>query len=153
MRLVRTVMKRDAEEKPYDLQKLVYFYIVPFKNAFPGFWQMVVLQLKQSGAEQLVIEYAELVRDYYFVATEEEKCLLLTGFLQSHSDSVIAHELLGMTYGRMKRWKNQRTALSIHKSLHRFSNWLGIWERKRLESGRSLLPELLGIGMGLSICK
>ena len=56
LRLVRTVMKRDAEEKPYDLQKLVYFYIVPFKNAFPGFWQMVVLQLKQSGAEQLVIE-------------------------------------------------------------------------------------------------
>ena len=45
LRLVRTVMKRDAEEKPYDLQKLVYFYIVPFKNAFPGFWQMVVLQL------------------------------------------------------------------------------------------------------------
>ena len=92
-------MKRDAEEKPYDLQKLVYFYIVPFKNAFPGFWQMVVLQLKQSGAEQLVIEYAELVRDYYFVATEEEKCLLLTGFLQSHSDSVIAHELLGIGMG------------------------------------------------------
>ena len=111
LRLVRTVMKRDAEEKPYDLQKLVYFYIVPFKNAFPGFWQMVVLQLKQSGAEQLVIEYAELVRDYYFAATEEEKCLLLTGFLQNHSDSVIAHELLGMTYGRMKRWKNQIACL------------------------------------------
>ena len=111
LRLVRTVMKRDAEEKPYDLQKLVYFYIVPFKNAFPGFWQMVVLQLKQSGAEQLVIEYAELVRDYYFVATEEEKCLLLNGFLQNHSDSVIAHELLGMTYGKMKRWKNQIACL------------------------------------------
>ena len=72
---------------------------------------MVVLQLKQSGAEQLVIEYAELVRDYYFVATEEEKCLLLNGFLQNHSDSVIAHELLGMTNGKMKRWKNQIACL------------------------------------------
>lgn len=111
LRLVRTVMKRDAEEKPYDLQELAYCYIVPFKNAFPGFWQMVVLQLKQSGAEQLVIEHAELVRDYYFAATEEEKCLLLTDFLQNHSDSVIAHELLGMTYGRMKRWKNQIACL------------------------------------------
>lgn len=59
--MVRTVMKSNAEEEPYNLQELVYFYIVPFKNAFPGFWQMVVLQLKQSGAEQLVIEYAELV--------------------------------------------------------------------------------------------
>ena len=96
LRLVRTVMKSNAEEEPYNLQELAYCYIVPFKNAFPGFWQMVVLQLKQSGAEQLVIEHAELVRDYYFAATEEEKCLLLTGFLQSHSDSVIAHELLGM---------------------------------------------------------
>lgn len=37
--------------------------------------------------------------------------MLLTGFLQSHSDSVIAHELLGMTYGRMKRWKNQIACL------------------------------------------
>lgn len=111
LRLVQTMMKWDAEEKPYDLQELAYFYIVPFKNAFPGFWQMVVLQLKQSGAEQLVIEHAELVRDYYFAATEEEKCLLLTGFLQNHSDSVIAHELLGMTYGRMKRWKNQIACL------------------------------------------
>ena len=111
LRLVRTVMKSNAEEEPYNLQELAYCYIVPFKNAFPGFWQMVVLQLKQSGAEQLVIEHAELVRDYYFAATEEEKCLLLTDFLQNHSDSVIAHELLGMTYGRMKRWKNQIACL------------------------------------------
>lgn len=111
LRMVRTVMKSNAEEEPYNLQELAYCYIVPFKNAFPGFWQMVVLQLKQSGAEQLVIEHAELVRDYYFAATEEEKCLLLTDFLQNHSDSVIAHELLGMTYGRMKRWKNQIACL------------------------------------------
>lgn len=117
LRLVRTVMKRDAEEKPYDLQKLVYFYIVPFKNAFPGFWQMVVLQLKQSGAEQLVIEYAELVRDYYFVATEEEKCLLLTGFLQSHSDSVIAHELLAMGNGTAARSFIKSGAYPVSKSL------------------------------------
>ena len=110
LRLIQTEMKSNAEE-PYNLQELAYCYIVPFKNAFPGFWQMVVLQLKQSGAEQLVIEHAELVRDYYFAATEEEKCLLLTDFLQNHSDSVIAHELLGMTYGRMKRWKNQIACL------------------------------------------
>lgn len=58
LRLVRTVMKSNAEEEPYNLQELAYCYIVPFKNAFPGFWQMVVLQLKQSGAEQLVIEHA-----------------------------------------------------------------------------------------------
>ena len=95
MRLVRTVMKSNAEEEPYNLQELAYCYIVPFKNAFPGFWQMVVLQLKQSGAEQLVIEYAELVRDYYLQmdspipipSSSDNRLLLVPSLFLSHMPS------------------------------------------------------------------
>lgn len=104
---VQKSMQKDYINHTCDLQELVYFYLVPFKNAFPGFWDRILEQLEQFGTEKVVLEHCELIRSYYACSNEEEKLSLLTAFLQTHPDSVIAKELLGTVYGNLKMWKNQ----------------------------------------------
>lgn len=105
--MMQEFMQHDYVNRTCDLNELVYFYVIPFKNAYPGFWDRILEQLEQFGTEKVVLEHCELIRSYYVCNTEMEKLSVLTTFLQTHLNSVIAKELLGTVYGNLKMWKNQ----------------------------------------------
>ena len=89
-----------------DEAYIAYYYLIPFKQGFNGFWRAVADKLKQAHTDSKVFELCEMLEQYYAKFNDPAAVDLLCEFLQKYPDCSVAKELLGFEYYRMKMWNN-----------------------------------------------
>ena len=96
----------DYSEQPFCETDFVDLLIVPFKNAFDGFWAFVASELKLIGVEDGFIDLCNLVDLYYNSENNDEILSAIQTYIQKHPSYHIPNELIGYTYYSMSMWNN-----------------------------------------------
>ena len=96
----------DYTEQPFCETDFVELIIVPFKNAFDGFWQFVADELKCIRVENGIIDLCNLIDLYYNSASNDEILDALQTYIQKYPSYHISNELIGYTYYSMSMWNN-----------------------------------------------
>lgn len=82
------------------------FLIVPFKNAYKGFWKQVKELLSSIKTEPGVVDLCDVIDCCYYCENKDEIVDLLTKQLQRNMNSELLKELLGYIYYSMQMWNN-----------------------------------------------
>ena len=101
----------DARNKFSDLGKitdieLAVLYMVPFKKAFPGFWDTLYEIIAKEKCDIGVMELCQAVRVFYESDNNDEIRAKLEQVLVLTPNGVIVKEYLASTYFDMGMWGN-----------------------------------------------
>lgn len=96
----------DYSEQPFGENDFVDLLIVPFKNAFDGFWSYVASELRLIKVENGISELCNLVELYYNSTSNDEILMELQTYIRKYPDYHISNELIGYTYYSMSMWNN-----------------------------------------------
>ena len=115
-------IQKDLKGNKLKERYIVEQYVVPFKNAFNGFWnqaqRLFIPLCEHDGTHEL----CKLMADYYACVSNEEAVNILSSYLCKYPNIVTAKEYLGCTYYDMKMWNN---AIAVFESIEEpvfFSN-------------------------------
>lgn len=81
-----------------DPVSMVSIFLLPFKNAFPGFWVKLAEILKARGISQECIDMCYVFNDYYNASNSQGKIDILENAISQNTEIMIYKELLGITY-------------------------------------------------------
>lgn len=84
----------------------VYILVIPFKNAYEGFWDFVLENLKGIPTEDGIVELCTLVKQYYTCESMDEILELLQNFVRMYPKLKTPREWLGLTYYSASMWHN-----------------------------------------------
>lgn len=90
----------------YNESALVQNYIVPYKQAFDGFWNELANIIKQYPSDKNIDKLCILMGDFYSCENAEQKIDLLQTFILNYPEFSTPKELLGVTYQELKMWRN-----------------------------------------------
>ena len=85
---------------------ITYAFVIPFKNAFDGFWSFIAEEVKQVKTEDGIIDFCNLIGDFYFSNSDDDMMICLQAFIQKHSEYHLPNEWIGYAYYRMSMWNN-----------------------------------------------
>ncbi len=114
-----------------------YWFVITFfsvfKNAYPGFYEMLADILEQNGSNQDAVALCRMAQQYYQCDTAEEITKMLLPFAAQHPDLILPKELLACAYYyALKRWRNalawleqveQKTALLYNSTVYFMMGW------------------------------
>lgn len=95
-----------SEKLKMNEAEFASYFVTPFKDAFPGFWDKVSGMLCNVGCEKGIPELCHAVNLCYTSSDNEEIINGLAEALMENPDSVVVKELLGYTYYSMQMWGN-----------------------------------------------
>ena len=107
-------------EQPFGEADLSDLFLIPFKNAFDGFWEFVADELRHIETELGIPELCKVVGKYYNASTNNEILDLLQKYIQVYPNFNIPNELLGYTYYSMAMWNNSVAYLERLKTPYFF---------------------------------
>ena len=113
-------LKKIYAESPdlkFDDFSLAVNYMIPFKNAFPGFWEKVEQSLSENDVELGVKELCAAVPVIYTSDSWENIKDTLENVLKINANMPIVKELLAYTYYNLKMYGN---AVSLFEQLEDF---------------------------------
>lgn len=98
----------DNPENPVILNEdsFIYYFIDPFKNAFDGFWQKLAVLLKKYPVGQDILDYCNLIDQFYTLESGDELIDVLLQFHMKYPNYRSVMELLGEQYYEKKMWRN-----------------------------------------------
>jgi len=107
------LLKIDAEGLFSDIQaggftdqEFAVNYIVPFKNAFPGFWTAILEIMSSVNCQPGVLELCKAMPTVYESDSNEEIRVCLEAVLDSNTEATIVKEFLAYTYYELEMWGN-----------------------------------------------
>ncbi len=109
-------------ENPNEMLLYDWFLLI-FKEAYPGFWRKFAALLRKNGYPENLAAICDLMEKYYACKTHEEEENILLDFIQAYPDVVIPKEYLGSLYDEdMGRWYN---AIQCYEQLEEscFMEW------------------------------
>lgn len=113
--LIRKNLKNNYDEARKENQTERFFfneptmaeiYFVPYKNAFPGFWDEMAKIIQQYPCEKNMDKLCILIGKFYACESNEQKAELLQNFIMKYPEFSIPKEFLGVIYQEMKMWRN-----------------------------------------------
>lgn len=105
--LNKSVIRMFSNDKPkMNEAEFASYFVAPFKEAFPGFWDKVSEIVSNVECEKGITELCDAVKTCYTSSDNEEIINALTRALQKNPESVVVKELLGYTYYSMQMWGN-----------------------------------------------
>lgn len=107
-------------EQPFGEADLADLFLIPFKNAFDGFWEFVADELRHIETELGIPELCKVVGKYYNASTNNEILDLLQKYIQLYPNFNIPNELLGYTYYSIAMWNNSVAYLERLKTPYFF---------------------------------
>lgn len=85
---------------------IVFYFVLPFKNAFDAFWAIIDDELMWIQAEEGVRELCKLADKYYSCNRSDQVLEYLQNFIQKYPEYELPIEWLGHTYYAMSMWNN-----------------------------------------------
>ncbi|MCM1056687.1 MAG: endonuclease NucS [Firmicutes bacterium] len=85
---------------------IVYAFVIPFKNAFDGFWPFIGDEIKQVETKEGIADFCELMDDFYSSDNDEDMLSCLQHFLQIYPAYRLTNEWIGHIYYAMSMWNN-----------------------------------------------
>ena len=81
-------------------------FILPFREAFPEFWDCLKTFLSEKTADKKYIQFADALNSFFNNSGIELTIDTLSDCLVHDPDNLLANELLGISYYYNNRWRN-----------------------------------------------
>lgn len=85
---------------------IVYIYVIPFKNAFDGFWPFITDEVQKIKTEDGISDFCKLIGDFYSCNNNDEMLECLQNFMQKYPSYHLPNEWMGYVYYNMSMWNN-----------------------------------------------
>jgi len=109
----------------------IFLFILPFKNAFEGFWPFIVKELNLINSNDNVRRLCDVAMHYYASSDESQRTECLQKYIQQYPSLCLLHEWLGYTYFSMSMWRNAIACLEKAKTPVFFTgetfDWMLAW--------------------------
>ena len=110
-----------SEDEQMTESNFVYFFLLPFKNAYFGFWKALAEMLRKRNVDTALIEYAEALHDFYLptypkdvllehhVTVNIDRAEVMRRLIQQHPDLNSAQEVLGGSLYQNGKYKEAKS--------------------------------------------
>ena len=105
--LKKRLESEELKDIKFNEELLVDWFLLPYKDAFKGFWKYLAEQLQCYNCEKEVINFCYLLEDFY-PASNEEKIDMLLDFISLNPNFHVSKEFLADTYYQNNQYKNAR---------------------------------------------
>lgn len=102
----KLLMSFRKQEKAVDEVEILELFLIPYKNAFKGFWEFVSEEIKTVPTVPGIPEFCDLILFYYKSKSNEEVVDSLAEFMRKYPSFATPKEWLGYTYYNMAMWNN-----------------------------------------------
>lgn len=97
----------EKKEPRFSYSDFFYTFVVPFKNAFVGFWTWLADQLSEYHlSSDGLSELCQCLEAFYHSQSEDDVIDLLLSLLSQHPEFTVIKEMLGHIYYTKRMWKN-----------------------------------------------
>ena len=96
--------------------------ILPFRGAFPEFWDCLKSFLSEKTADKKYIQFADALKGVYNNSDIELTIETLSDCLVHDPDNLFANELLGIAYYYNNRWRNMLACFENAEQLFTLTN-------------------------------
>lgn len=102
------LIENSKEKNKFDEGGVLDLLLVPYKNAYNGFWGQIKQLFDETNclADVGIIEFIELIDEYYNCNDDTAMVDKLTNFIRQYPDFKTPKEWLGYTYQSLKMWNN-----------------------------------------------
>lgn len=108
LQFLKLSMEKIFEDKNAETNEftIIECFQEPFKQGFDGFWEEICTEIRKYESEKSILEYCDLLKNFYNAKTNDEKVDELGRFIQKYPEFVSPREMLASTYQDMGMWKN-----------------------------------------------
>ena len=86
-------------------ERMIADFVIPYKNAFPGFWENLLQQMKALHADEDIVALVSMVNQYYSDLTDSRKENLLASHIQDYPNHILPKEFLADYYYEKRKWE------------------------------------------------
>ncbi len=106
---IQTINKRLAiryEEGKYPFDEMFLAdYVIPYKNAFSGFWSNFRMQMKTLTNDSAILALTALIEEYYSNRTDVDTEVLLCEHIRQYPNHILPKEFLAEHYYSHRKWE------------------------------------------------
>lgn len=87
-------------------EDITYAFVIPFKDAFDGFWSFIEDEVKQIKTEDGIADFCKLASDFYSCNNDDDMLKCLQNFMQKYPSYHLPNEWIGYVYYSISMWNN-----------------------------------------------
>ena len=94
------------KDSVYSAEDIGFYFLSPFKNAFPGFWNHIKNIMQKLNTQPGTLEFIDAIEMYYSNADID---IIIEKFIEvliHDKDCITAKEILSVLYSENKMWHN-----------------------------------------------
>lgn len=99
----------------FDENEISYILLIPFKNAYKGFWSFVKQEISSIPHDQIAVDLCDIIEAFYSEKANEELLDILIAAYQKYPESHIINEMMGIVYYDNKQYGN---AIAAYERLY-----------------------------------
>ncbi|MDO4322821.1 MAG: hypothetical protein Q4C61_09865 [Lachnospiraceae bacterium] len=93
-------------ETVLEEETIICFFVIPFKNAFNGFWAFIRDEITQIKTVEGMDDFCKLMGDFYSSDSNDDMLGCLQKFIQKYPGYRLPNEWLGYLHYSMSMWNN-----------------------------------------------